>query len=382
VAQANDANPFSPGAPPAVVIGRQRLLQEIERAFGDQRHRARKTVLRAHRGSGKTVLLDEIQDLATAAGWLVVQEDAGSRSVPLMTRLIDQLQRPLDSDPPPRREVKGVTGSVLGVGGGVTWGEPEDQATPTLRSVLDDVLRRSTVRGVLLSIDEIHEATRDEIQELGNAVQHLERDGRAIAVALAGLPSNDETTEPTFLSRWFLPQVGVIEDSEIRRGFIETAALSGWSFTPSALAAAINVAAGFPYMMQLIGFEAFEQARSSSPGTIDVRDVEIAIPKAERELNRSVLHTLERRVTPVEQAFLFAMAEDPVESRVGDISKRMNQSAQYVDTYKNRLLESGLIRQVGRGLIDFAIPGHRSQIRADEAYGAMIAARQRSEASD
>ncbi len=379
MADVNDPNPFSPGAPPAVVIGRQRLLEEVGRAFSDQRHRARKTVLRAHRGSGKTVLLDEIQDLATAAGWLVVQEDAGSRSVPLMTRLIDQLLRPLDSDPAPRRDLKGVSGSVLGVGGGVTWSETEDHTTPTLRTVLEEVLTRKSVRGVLLSIDEIHEATRDEIQELGNAVQHLERNGHAIGVALAGLPSNDERNEPTFLSRWFMPQVGVIEDSEIRRGFIETAAVSGWSFTPSALAAAVNVAAGFPYMMQLVGFEAFEEARASSPGLIDLREVDVAVPKAQRELNRSVLLTLERRVTPVEREFLFAMAEDAAESRVGDISKRMNQSAQYVDTYKNRLLESGLIRQVGRGLVDFAIPGHRSQLRAEEAYGAMIAARQRND---
>ena len=64
------------------------------------------------------------------------------------------------------------------------------------------------------------------------------------------------------------------------------------------------------------------------------------------------------------------MAQDPQESRMRDIAKRMGQSPQYANVYRQRLLDAGLIVQIDRGIVDFAIPGHRSKIRADPAYGA------------
>jgi hypothetical protein len=72
VTDEGDSNPFSPtfGQSPAVIVGREQLLNLICRAFTRGTDPARKTLLRAYRGSGKTVVLNEIQDLASAAGWL------------------------------------------------------------------------------------------------------------------------------------------------------------------------------------------------------------------------------------------------------------------------------------------------------------------------
>lgn len=161
-----------------------------------------------------------------------------------------------------------------------------------------------------------------------------------------------------------------VPDDEIARGLQETANLSTWTFTQNALALAVQIAAGYPYMMQLIGWESFERARATNPGTLEARHVEAAADPALRRLNRSVLYTLDKRVSTAELAFLFAMAQDPQESRMRDIAKRMGQSPQYANVYRQRLLDAGLIVQIDRGIVDFAIPGHRSKIRADPAYGA------------
>jgi AAA ATPase domain len=370
-----DLNPFSPtfGQSPAVVVGREQLLELVSRAFVPGSDPARKTLLRAYRGSGKTVLLNEIQDLATAAGWLVIQEDAAPASVGLIERLMDRIRAPLDSDSAPKRKVTGVQGQIPILGGiGIDF---EDKGTVeprrTLRTALEDRFTSSpTLNGILLSVDEIHEASRAEIQEIGNAVQQLDRDHKPIAVALAGLPLADEEQEPTFLSRCFTPSLSTVPDDEIARGLQETAQLSGWAFTHNALRLAVEVAAGYPYMMQLIGWESFERARATNPGTIEARHVEAATDPALRRLNRSVLFSLDKRVSTAELAFLFAMAQDSQESRMRDIAERMGQSPQYANVYRQRLLDAGLIVQIDRGVVDFAIPGHRSKIRADQAYGA------------
>ncbi len=377
----DDSNPFSPsfGQSPAVIVGRQQLLSVISRAFSPTPDPARKTLLRAHRGSGKTVMLNEIQDLAADAGWMVVQEDAAPSSVPLVERLIDRIQRPLDSDPAPKRRVAGIQGQTILGGVGVDFEPRSDPPIRrTLRTVLEAWFETSPMlAGVLLSIDEIHEASRDEIQEIGNAVQQLDRDNKPIALALAGLPLAESDLEPTFLSRCFMPSLAVVDDDEIARGLRETIQIAGWKFAPTALLLAVEISAGYPYMMQLIGWECFERARESGEGIVESRHVDEATPAALRRLNRSVLFTLDRRVTAAELDFLFAMAQDPGESRMRDIAERINQSPQYANAYRERLLDAGLITQIDRGLVDFAIPGHRSKIRSDQAYAASRLSRDR-----
>src|SRR5690606_12070996 len=73
------------------------------------------THLRAHRGAGKTVLLDQIQDLAAERGWWIIQEDGGA-GAPLPRRIIDRCLIRLDEHRPPARgpRVKGIR--VMGSG--------------------------------------------------------------------------------------------------------------------------------------------------------------------------------------------------------------------------------------------------------------------------
>jgi hypothetical protein len=84
-------NPFTPGfgTTPRVLVDRQQIVDLLARAFlpGFDPHRA--TWLKAPRGTGKTVLLNEVQDRAQQAGWIVVQEDA--QSADLCDRVVDQL---------------------------------------------------------------------------------------------------------------------------------------------------------------------------------------------------------------------------------------------------------------------------------------------------
>ena len=61
------------------------------------------------------------------------------------------------------------------------------------------------------------------------------------------------------------------------------------------------------------------------------------------------------------------MAKDDGPSRIGDIVSRMGVTRDYANTYRVRLIESQLIESVGRGQLDFALPGLREYLREHAA---------------
>ena len=188
-------NPFTPGwgTAPRVLIGRDALLDQYRRAFGPDAAADvhRRSHLAAPRASGKTVLLDAIEDVAGEQGWHSISVDAGTKTSPLGERIIRELRKLDQQLDPPGRRINAVQASVIGIGGSVGWDNPgDDLHWGDLRSALEHVTNRTN--GLLITVDEVHEATRDEIHELGNALQHLARQGAPLAVVMAGLPANAE----------------------------------------------------------------------------------------------------------------------------------------------------------------------------------------------
>lgn len=367
-------NPFTPifGAVPPVVVGRKKLLNEIKEAYtAGPGHAYSSISLIAHRGAGKTVLLNEIQDLATDAGWLVIQEDAGDETGLLQDRLVLQLQDFIDSRAErSTRRITGGSASVLGVGVGISTAMPASPPQlPSLRRTLEAVFRMGddAPAGILLSVDEVHEATRGEITTFGNAVQHLHRNSQPIAIAMAGLPVL-ESNQPTFLARCTPIEMSMLTDTDIELGLVRTALTAGVSFTDEALETAVEVAAGYPYMMQLVGWHSCDSAMARGTSVITSQDIADTMGSVQKRLKSSVLSRVGYALTDAERVFLAAMALDEGPSTSKALQQRMGKSRQLVNDFRVRLLDSGLIRQVERGVYDFVIPGHRAEIRGSEEY--------------
>jgi len=176
-------NPFTPsfGTLPAVLVGRENVMAGIRPLLAtvtkNNRHWA--TMLRAHRGAGKTCLLDQIQDAATELGWWVLQEDAGSG--PLTNRLINRALMRLEEHEPPRRGRRVTSVSAFGASVGLEAQSPVPSSVTSVRDVLATVAQAED-NGVLVTIDEIHQASARALNEIGNAAQHLHRDGFAFVL--------------------------------------------------------------------------------------------------------------------------------------------------------------------------------------------------------
>lgn len=349
-------NPFTPsfGTLPPVLVGRSEVLAALAPMFDRFRkndiHWA--THLRGHRGAGKTVLLDQIQDAATQAGWWVLQEDAGAGQ-PLTRRLIDRSLTRLAEHAPPRRGRRITSVSVLGAGITLEPGAPVPASVTSVRDVLE-ALVRAEPNGVLVTVDEVHQAPDSALGEIGNAAQHLHRDGLPLAFVLAGLPRSGRSKEPTFLSRAWQPDLGPLPDEEIERGFVATASIGGASFEPLALRRAVEIAEGQPFLMQLVGYHAWERARRSQIATDDVL---AAAGVAIGMFNQAVTTQMVGDLAPDLRRFLASMVHLGTPTRLGDIRAANGWDSSQGGVYRARLIDVGLVRPSGHGYVEFAVPG-------------------------
>ncbi len=361
------SNGFTPGFGeyPTVLVGRDQILDSYRDAFNAP-NRLRRSVISAARGSGKTVLLDAIQDTAARNGWLVVQQDAGTHTSTLGERIIDDCQRlHRQHQPQPRRRATGASISAASLGASIDWENTSPTGLVTVRNALRDVVEASAGNGLLVTVDEVHEATRNEIHELGNAVQHLTREQLPIAFVGAGLPML-ASDEPTFLRRCAKPTLELTSPDDVRAGLVDIAATGDWQFTRTALDRAVDVSAGLPYMMQLVGYEAVEQARADRPRTIRAEHIAKATDMAARSLASAVSARL--NVSAQDMRFLLAVAIDDGPATAGDIARRVGRSGKQVSVYRRRMIDAGLVVKTGHGEVDFVEPWMRALLRSLPIY--------------
>lgn len=73
-------------------------------------------------------------------------------------------------------------------------------------------------------------------------------------------------------------------------------------------------------------------------------------------------------LSPIDKTYLLAMAQDDGPSSTSTIAARMGKDLSYANVYRSRLIEAQVIRDMGYGKVDFAIPYLRQYLREHAAY--------------
>lgn len=369
-------NPFKPtlGATPPCLVGREDYVADFALALdeGPGAHE-RVTLITGPRGIGKTVLLNAFEEAAKQRSWWVIAETA---TPGFPGRIRDEAHRIMLQHLRPER--KRLTGASLAKVGGANW-EFHEELRPqaTLRSVLteflqlqaelDRLLNQEPI-GLLITLDELHYSNRDDVIELGTVMQHLIREDQQIAIAMAGIPgavkpllADAEVSNPvTFLRRANRIDLQMLSAAESRRALVEPLSDTAGSWSADALSAAVQSTGGYPFMVQLVGQICLRQSRG---GEISAEAAASGVQRAFTKLGQLVHEPALNDLSEVDRAFLRAMAEDDGPSNMGDIAARLGESAQYAGVYRSRLIEAQMIRSVGRGAVDFELPGMRDYLR-------------------
>lgn len=355
-------NPFRPtfGASPRVWAGRDIILDEFSRALdGGAGNPDRSILISGSRGIGKTVLLNELEDIAAARGWVVLRASAREYMTDTLVRsTIPEAVKRLSQ--PPRREVTGF--SIAGIGSVNTAIETSD-TEPRLSSALRDLVALTKESGVLLTIDEVQDASADDLTQIAIAYQDLVRDNLPVAVAMAGLTHGIDTLldlpGATFLRRARHYELGPLTPEDARLALEQTAREGSVVFTAAAQAAQFSQ--GYPYLVQLVGFLAWDAAIRQGRDSVDVHLLDQIIPSAVERLGQQV-HQPSVRDIPLRQLeFLQAMATLEASSEDGsvalaEIAAGLGKPATSLSDTRAKLIQKDLIAPAAWGRLEFAQP--------------------------
>ena len=356
-------NPFTPtfGRIPPYFAGRKTLLGNMRRALQRGPEDPNLTsILIGARGTGKTALLSAIAREAQAAGWITARVSAGAGMLQdILERTAESGSELIDSSPSLRLKDLSV-GQTFGIEFDRAY-RPEGNWRTCMNGLLKQLEPYGT--GLLITVDEVL-ADVDEMKQLASVYQHFIEEDKNVALVMAGLPANvsqlvsDKSV--SFLRRARQHHLGRIDGPDIETALRRTIVERGATIDDPAVLEAVAAIDGFPYMMQLVGYWTWEEASSRNIGLPDVLN---GIRLATQELRDGVLATTYRELSKGDMRFLEAMLPDGQPSSLADISARMGVGSNYASKYKERLIDAGVLGDVGQGFYSIDLPGFRDYVR-------------------
>lgn len=363
-------NPFKPtaGAEPPVLAGRKRVIDDFTDGLMEGPGAPGRLMrISGPRGSGKTVLLTELGDIARDKGWVVVDETAGEG---LINRIIERLVRQL----PEANASMDIDLGFIKAHAGVSSGA----GGAGIRAVLEEAAGRIGKKGVLVTVDEVQDADKGEMAAISQAVQHLIREKENVAFVFAGLTMgvadfiNGEAM--TFLRRAKAEQLEPIPDDDVAAAFEKTFGESEMPIAGDVLSAAVMATGGYAYMVQLVGYNVWKVARRHfvESHAVTMEDVRKGAEMAMEAYDEAVIEPALSRLSKRAMSYLVEMSGSDGPSSTGCVAKSLGVPAQSLSSVRASLIAKQVIEPTEvRGYVDFAIPWMREYVgdHADELLG-------------
>ncbi len=372
-------NPYNPGAgtrPPALV-GRDAEIDAMDVTLQRllQGSNGRSQLLTGLRGVGKTVLLNEFEDLAEARGYfhehIEISEDGN-----LAPALASALRRVLLAMEAKRRigemarRALGVVkafslripdGPELSIDVDAVFGPADsgDLATD-LAGLFVEVgeVAQAHQTGIMLTIDELHYVDLPTFTALIVGLHRAAQRRLPVTIAGGGLPSLATLTgeAKTYAERMFkLPQIGSLTDEQALEALQAPALDAGVRWTEEALVQVLRVTECFPYFLQEFGKRAWDVSDGETEITFD--DVERSIPLAVAELDDGFFRVRTGKTTDSERAYMRGMAEigsGPVRS--SEVARVLNKSLGSLGPVRDGLIKRAICYSPRWGEIAFTVP--------------------------
>ena len=343
------------GSRPAQIVGRDDVMEKFINGMAEPiGSRERCLFMIGQRGMGKTALLLEMADQAKNLNMipaLVTAYDGMNDDI------IETLQRNSTKQLPDAKSIQGFEVGAFGFSFGLDFSKAENERVGfrTKLAMLCDTFEKFG-KGVLLLIDEANNS--EEMRQLAVTYQHLVGEEKNIAIIMAGLPQavssvlNDKVL--TFLNRADKINLGPISISEIRSYYTIAFEESGVKISDDLTDQAAEATKGYPYLMQLIGYYILKY--TSTEKKVDERILALALKAAFKDMDRNVFAPMLQPLSDGDLAFIRAMSEDDGPSKTGDIVGRLQKSNSYIQPYRARLIDAGIIESYRKGEVQFTIP--------------------------
>jgi hypothetical protein len=374
-------NPYAPGAgrtPPALV-GREQERDRWRVALGRVAagRGAQSVVLYGLRGVGKTVLLADFARTAAAQDWIVARVEAGAGK-PLRAALGEALHGPLVDLARPsagRRLLRALKTAVsfkasydnsgtwnLGLdlseasGGGADTGLLETDLAKLLKDLA--AYAEEAGAGLAILVDEAQDLAPDELVAICSTAHAAGQDGWACLFALAGLPSMPRVLAEakSYAERLFVfERIEHLPAPVAANALREPAEAEGVRWQTEAIQLAVAQSAGYPYFLQQLGQETWNEAAGPE---ISLADARVGVARGRAALDDGFFRARWDRATPAEQRYLRAIAAGAEErSPSGEVAARLGRRPSSFGPARAALIAKGLIYAPEHGVVAFTVPG-------------------------
>ena len=354
-------NPFKPtaGAEPPVLAGRDRIIDDftdgLDEGVGAPGRLMRIT---GPRGSGKTVLLTELGDIARKRGWLVIDVTAREG-------MIGEIVEVLTANAPAELSADvdlGVVKAHASLG--------QKSKPSSLRAALTEAFALFSGRkGILITVDEVQDADRGDMVEIATTVQHLIREEKDIAFIFAGITTgvldflNDASL--TFLRRAKAEELASIPQDEVCDAYVKSFSATGMSIADGALEEAAKATSGYAFLVQLVGYHVWRTSRRHFDESPDVTlsDVRKGEEEADREFCDMVILPALSGVSRRGVEYLIEMAKGDGAVATSAIAEGIGVKSSALTSTRRMLIAKQIIEPTARGFVAFSIPRMRQYVR-------------------
>lgn len=331
------------------------------------------------RGVGKTVLLNNFEDLAYENNFIPFYHELTPESDTIQTinndlaSVLIQLQLTERAKKAVQDALSHLVAVTVDLADDISLSlKPGKHSEDILSRDLSELfvkvgeLARAKSRGVVFLLDELQFVKREHYRALISALHRAGNQKRLpITMAGAGLPQVPKLSGEarSYAERLFLfKAIGKLDDQAARAALEMPAVAGGVHFDADAVDAAIEWSRSYPFFIQVIGKHAWNVA-SKSP--IKRKDVEVAGKLGQRYLDESFYKVRLQRATPDEMAYMRAMAslgDGPYGAR--EIISTIGKSHQQLTNVRNNLIVKGLIYPTAdHGYSDFTVPMFADYLR-------------------
>jgi hypothetical protein len=372
-------NPFAPGAGsrPPELAGRDTILEMARiscgRAIGGKN--ARSIMLLGLRGTGKTVLLNEIGRNAEQQNLLVsrVESPEGESLARLIYPEMRKVMRSLSGVEAAKQIAsRGLAGlrnfasifniEIAGIELSVAP-EPGLADTGDIQYDLPDLFlligkaAKAADRGWVLLIDEVQYLSDADLSALIVSLHRMSQEGLPVLLIGAGLPQVARLAgeAKSYAERLFhYPPVGALDPEFAAQAIEKPIIEEGAKIDDDALRTIVNKTKGYPFFLQ--EWASVIWNNSAGP-TITIEDAEFCYNETLALLDEGFFKVRIDRLTKAEVQFVKAMAklgDGPY--AMSDIAHAMGRTQKSLGPARSNIISKGMIYSTDHGYLDFSVP--------------------------
>ncbi|MBY0562713.1 MAG: ATP-binding protein [Hyphomonadaceae bacterium] len=376
-------NPYNPGAgtPPPELAGRDPLIAKARTAVERMKNGRpfKSSVMLGLRGVGKTVLLNEFEQIAESLGCqtAMLETDPDKALAGQLAPLLHRILLRLDRVKKAGADLNNAFGALRAFAsafkvqlGDLEFGLVTAPATGDLVIDLTDLFiaigeaAKKRDSAVVLLIDEIQYVEKADLGALIMALHKISQRQLPVLLFGGGLPQLAKLAgdAKSYAERLFdYPPIGALDEASARKALAAPAEREGVRYNDDALDFIIAQTGRYPFFLQVWGLHCWDAAAKSP---ITLADAKRASATAIAALDEGIFKVRLARLTERQKTYARAMADfgaEPVSS--SDVAQALGLSLSQAAPIRDELIKKGMAYSPERGLIGFTVPKFDEYLR-------------------